>query len=130
MRGWSSNCTQLDEQRRRAEEAMRLELRRQTVDRELARLRMLAATALIGWVAAVTVLLVRLGTASVTSRGVMAAGWLLLLGALASAFRAQQRVGLMNVSDAAQTIDAGSSATAALWLLMLGLAVSAVSLLF
>jgi hypothetical protein len=121
---------QLDEQRRRAEEAMRLELRRQTVDRELARLRMLTATALIGWVASVTVLLVRLGTASVTSRGVMAAGWLLLLGALASAFRAQQRVGLVNVSDEAQTIDAGSSATAALWLLMLGLAVSAVSLLF
>ena len=121
---------QLEEQRRRAEEAMRLELRRQTVDRELARLRMLTATALVGWGASVAVLLVRLGTASVTSRGVMAAGWLLLLGALASAFRAQQRVGLMNVSDAAQTIDAGSSATAALWLLMLGLAVSAMSLLF
>jgi hypothetical protein len=121
---------QLDEQRRRAEAAMHLELRRQTVDRELARLRMLTATALVGWVASVAVLLVRLGTASVTSRGVMAAGWLLLLGALASAFRAQQRVGLMNVSDAAQTIDAGSSATAALWLLMLGLAVSALSLLF
>ena len=91
---------------------------------------MLTATALVGWVASVAVLLVRLGTASVTSRGVMAAGWLLLLGALAAAFRAQQRVGLMNVSDAAQTIDAGSSATAALWLLMLGLAVSAMSLLF
>jgi hypothetical protein len=121
---------QLDEQRRRAEEAMRLELRRQAVERELARLRMLAATALLGWVASVVVLLVRLGSASVASRGVLAAGWLLLLGALASAFLAQQRVGLMNVSDTAQTIDVGPSATAALWLLMLGLAVSAVSLLF
>ena len=121
---------QLDEQRRRAEEAMRLELRRQAVERELARLRMLAATALLGWVASVVVLLVRLGSASVASRGVLAAGWLLLLGALASAFLAQQRVGLMNVSDTAQTIDVGPSAKAALWLLMLGLAVSAVSLLF
>jgi hypothetical protein len=36
----------------------------------------------------------------------------------------------MNVSDTAQTIDVGPSAKAALWLLMLGLAVSAVSLLF
>jgi hypothetical protein len=120
---------QLDEQRRRAEEAMRMELRRQAADRELARLRMLAATALIGWVASVLLLVFRLGAVSVASRAVMAAGWLLLLGALASAFQAQRSVGV-KVSDGSQTIDAGPSATAALWLLMLGLGVSATSLLF
>ena len=44
---------QLDDQRRRAEEAMRLELRRQAADREVGRLRLLAATALVGWIASV-----------------------------------------------------------------------------
>src|SRR5687768_6980249 len=46
---------QLDEQRRRAEEAMRLELRRQAADRELTRLRMLAAMALIAWLASMAI---------------------------------------------------------------------------
>src|SRR5688500_10572253 len=52
---------QLDEQRRRAEEAMRQELRRQAADRELARLRLVAGTALIGWMASVIVFVVRVG---------------------------------------------------------------------
>src|SRR5918993_3500774 len=48
--------TQLDDQRRRAEEAMRQELRRQAADREVGRLRLLAGTALVGWLASVLVL--------------------------------------------------------------------------
>src|SRR5262245_54962218 len=39
---------QLDEERRRAEEALRMELKRQAADRELGRLRLLAATAFVG----------------------------------------------------------------------------------
>ena len=120
---------QLDEQRRRAEEAMRLELRRQSADRELARLRMLAATALIGWVASVSILVTRLGQVSTVSRGLVAAGWLLLIGSLAAAFLAQRRVGAM-VPDAVHTFDAEPAGAAALWMLILGLAVSAISLLF
>src|SRR5213593_2137535 len=42
--------THLEEQRRRAEETMRIELRRQAVDRELGRLRLLAGAGLIGWI--------------------------------------------------------------------------------
>src|SRR5215510_13608374 len=57
----------LEEQRRRAEEAMRQELRRQAVDRENARLRMLSATALVGWIASVAIFAVRLSTASMPS---------------------------------------------------------------
>ena len=38
---------QIEEQQRRAQEALRLELRRQTVDREIGRLRLLAGTALV-----------------------------------------------------------------------------------
>src|SRR5512132_3377909 len=73
---------QLDEQRRRAEEAMRLELRRQAADRELARLRLIGGAALLGWIASVILVVGRLGILTDAARGVSAAGWLLLLGAL------------------------------------------------
>jgi hypothetical protein len=118
---------QLDEQRRRAEEAMRLELRRQAADRELGRLRFLAGMALIGWIASVLVLGVRLDTASTIARVVLGTGWLLLLGALASAFAAQGRINAY-VPDQHTPLDPGPGA-AALWLLVGGLALSAISLL-
>jgi hypothetical protein len=120
--------TQLDEQRRRAEEAMRLELRRQAADRETGRLRLLAGTALLGWIASVTLLVARLG-ASGTSRAVLVAGWMLLLGSLASAFTEQGRLGAL-VSDTTQPISGGAAGMAALWLLVAGLAATAASLLF
>jgi hypothetical protein len=119
---------QLDEQRRRAEDAMRAELRRQAADREIGRLRLLAGTALIGWIASVALFLARLGSASTPTRVAIVLAWLLLLGALGAAFTAQGRI-------SAEGPDAGASpatgpANAALWLLIAGLALSAISLLF
>jgi hypothetical protein len=119
---------QLDEQRRRAEEAMRAELRRQAADREVGRLRLLAGTALVGWIASVVMLIARLADASSISRIVIAVGWLLLLGALGAAFTAQGRVSASAV-DATSASDDGRAGAAALWLLIAGLALSAVSLL-
>jgi len=116
---------QLEEERRRADEALRLELRRQTVDRELSRLRLLGGTALVGWIASVVGFAVHAGAASVAARVVMAGGWMLLLAALATAFTAQGRVS-GRVFDKNQSIEpAGMS----LWLLIAGLAVTAISLL-
>ncbi len=120
--------SQLDEQRRRAEEAMRMELRRQAADRELGRLRLLAATALVGWLGAVVLLVVRLSTASTTSRALIAAASLMLLGSLGAGFTAQGRVagrGIAGESDSPDPIGA-----AALWLLIAGLALAPISLLF
>ena len=114
---------QLDEQRRRAEEAMRLELRRQAVDRELARLRLLAGTALIGWIASIVML--ALHNAGLTSHIVLACGWVLLLGALGASFNAQGRINARAL-DLRDTID---SPGLPLWLLVAGLAATAVSLL-
>jgi hypothetical protein len=119
---------QLDEQRRRAEEAMRMELRRQAAERELQRLRLLAGTALVGWIASVVVLVVRLGAVSLPGRAVMAVGWVLLLGALGAAFSAQGRVGTF-MPDGNQPLDSGTAGSTALWLLIAGLAVSAMSVL-
>ena len=114
---------QMEEERRRAEEAMRLELRRQAIDRELARLRLLAGTALVGWIASIVLLFVH--HSGVPSRIVLGAGWLLLLGALGAAFTAQGRVN-------AQAFDRGDAADAGalpLWLMIAGLAATAISLL-
>lgn len=116
---------QLEEERRRAEEALRLEMRRQAVERELARLRLLAGTALVGWIASVVVLGVHAGTASIAARVALGAGWLLLLGALAAAFTAQGRVNV-SVPDRKEPVESGA---APLWLLIAGLGVTAISLL-
>jgi hypothetical protein len=120
--------SQLDEQRRRAEEAMRMELQRQASDRELGRLRLLAAAALFGWLGSVVLLVVRLGSASIASRSITAAAWLLLLGSLGAGFSAQGRVGRYVPGDRVPEVDLAG--TAALWLLIAGLALAAASLLF
>ena len=119
---------QLDEQRRRAEEALRNELRRQAADREVARLRLIAGTALGGWVAAVAMMVARLDTASMISRGVSAVSWLLLLAALGTAFMAQGHVSAA-VPGTSAPVEAGRQGTAALWLLIAGLAGAAIALL-
>ena len=120
---------QLDEQRRRAEEALRAELRRQAADREVARLRLIAGTALGGWIAAVATMVVRLDTASAVSRGVSAIAWLLLLAALGTAFMAQGHVSA-SVPGTSGPVEAGRQGIAALWLLIAGLACAAIALLF
>jgi hypothetical protein len=114
---------QVEEQRRRVEEALRLELRRQAIDRELARLRLLAGTALIGFIAAIVVLFVR--HSGVSSRVALGAGWLLLLAALGTAFNAQGRVNTQAL-ERSEHVDTGALP---LWLLLAGLAATAVSLL-
>lgn len=119
---------QLDEQRRRAEEALRAELRRQAADREVARLRLIAGTALGGWIAAVATMVVRLDTASAISRGVSAFAWLLLLAALGTAFMAQGQVSA-SVPGNSAPVEAGRQGAVALWLLIAGLACAAIALL-
>lgn len=119
---------QLEEQRRRAEEALRLELRRQMLDRELARLRLLGGGAMLGWIAAILLAVLRVGAMSTPGRLALAAGWLLLLGGLGAAFTAQGRLGALAVARDGP-VDAGPPAVASLWLLMAGLALTAISLL-
>lgn len=114
---------QIEEQRRRAEEALRLELRRQAIDREIARLRLLAGTALVGWLASVAVLFIHSG--GVASRVILGVGWLLLLGALGTAFNTQGRVSVQSI-DGGQPVAIGALP---LWLLLTGFAATAVSLL-
>jgi hypothetical protein len=119
---------QLDEQRRRAEESLRVELQRQAADRELGRQRLLGATALVGWIASVLVLGFHVAAMTPAARAVLAGGWALQLGALACAFSAQSRVSAY-LPDGRNALVPGRAAALSLWLLIAGLALTALSLL-
>lgn len=119
---------QMDEQRRRAEAALRFEVRRQAADRELARLRLVAGAAMVGWIASVVMLGAGFVGESTVARVCIAGGWALLLGALGAAFSGQQRIGASLPEDS-RVADGGVAGTASLWLLLAGLAATAVSLL-
>ena len=120
--------TQLEDQRRRADEALRLELRRQAADRELARLRLLAATALVSWIASVVAFGIRIESVGTPGRVALAVGWAFLLGSLGAAFSAQGRVNAY-VPDPSRPPEAGRAGEVALWLLVGGLGAVAASLL-
>lgn len=117
----------LEEERRRAEQALRLELRRQAADRELGRLRLLAGAALVGWIASVALFAGGIGDAPLAARVVVAAGWLCLLGALGMAFTAQGQVSAAT-ADGDRPVTPPAAQTS-LWLLVAGLGASAFSLL-
>jgi len=118
----------LEEQRRRADEAIRRELQRQSIDREIGRLRFLAVTALAGWIASVIVLVMRLGAISIASRTMLGIGSLLMLASLAVAFMTETRIS-NSVAEDLQSPPTGGSGNLPLWLLVAGLALLAVSLL-
>jgi hypothetical protein len=77
---------------------------------------------MVGWLASVAIVVAGFAGASMGGRVVLGLGWLLLLAALGASFSAQGRVA------ASPSGSAGAAGTAALWLLLAGLAATAVSL--
>jgi hypothetical protein len=127
--------SQAEAERERAERVLRLELLRQRADREIGRLRLLAAVGVVGW----------LGTLSFASRMVetssrvmFAGGWLVLLAAVATSFAAQAQVaaaverakgaadGMWDDRDAVWSSAPGSIS---LWLVVVGLALVGLAIL-
>src|SRR5215467_4418359 len=82
----------LEEQRLQAEANMRMEIQRQAAEREAGRLKLLAGTALIGWIVGVVLLVIRNGQTTVASRITIGIGSLLILSALGFAFSAYSRI--------------------------------------
>ena len=116
-------------ERERADRALRLELQRQSADREIGRLRLLAGVAVAGWLATM-LLAIWPGSrmvATVSTRVALGGGWLLLAAALAASFSAQARVAAVLDSLAAGGGDSrgaamsGAPGVAALWLIVSGL---------
>jgi hypothetical protein len=118
----------VEEQRRRAEETMRMEAIRHAGDREVSRLRLLAGAALVGWIVSMMLFVIRTGPIAAAPMILLAAASLVLLGSLGAAFSAQERVNAC-MAEAGRPPDAGAAGSAALWLLLAGLALSAASLL-
>jgi hypothetical protein len=116
-------------ERREAERAARLALIRQAGDREIGRLRLVAALALVGWLGSLFVAAMLSGAGP---RVVVATGWLFLLAAMTSALVAQAGLAnaLARVTDPdRRPPDSGLAGLAAAWLLVLGLALVAIGAL-
>lgn len=77
---------QVDAERRRAEEATRLELRRQSGDRAVSHARLIVMLAIVAWLASALLLVVMPGGRAMPARGVLALGWTLLFACVGTAF--------------------------------------------
>jgi hypothetical protein len=116
----------MEAERQRAERALKLELLRQSADREIGRLRLIAAVAVATWVGALF-LSTRVIGGPVGARITLGAGGALLLGALAAAFVAQSRVAnsltrLTDLNARQDDLANGVGGAVAPWLLIGGLA--------
>jgi hypothetical protein len=125
---------QLESERKRADQALRLELARQAGGRELGRMQLLAGIAVVSWLGTLF-FSARLTGGTDVARICLGAGWVLLLGALAAAFRAQSAISgqlaqLTPADSAPAPIEAGTSGALVPWLIVLGLAVIAAGALF
>jgi len=124
---------QLAAERERAERALRFELRRQAGEREIGRLRLLTGVAVATWIGTL-VWSVRLIGGGAGARVSLGAGWLFLLGAIAASFVAQSRAAAAIEAvtlgdDLGRATPSGASGAAALWLMILGLALVALAAL-
>ncbi len=126
---------QIEHERKRAEELMRLEMLRQAGERELAAIRSAIVVALVIWITSVLFMMVPRGAVGVAGLVLLAVGWAMLLGALGASFAAYRHVaaGLRGAAGPPPG-DAGSLARHPLapvnpWLIVVGLGCTAASLI-
>ena len=123
--------SQLDAERRRDEELLRAELRRQAADRILAQLKLVAVIAVGTWALSAVLGVLMPGMREGLPRLLLGAGWVFALGALGSAFAAWQHVSLHSADPAsggAAVLD-HAAAMYAPWLLLTALALTGAGLL-
>jgi hypothetical protein len=111
---------QLDAERERAERALQLEIRRQAGDREIGRLRLVAAVAVASWLGTLFFSTKLMGGA-VGPRVALGGGWLLLLMAFALAFVGQSRVSDALSRSENAPIASGAPGGLAVWFIVAGL---------
>ena len=122
--------TQLDAERRRAEEALRAELRRQAADRLLGQLRLVAVMAVGTWALSAALGVWLPGMREIVPRALLGAGWACALGALGAAFAGWQHVSVQSMdTSAGAAILEHSSTTYAPRLLIAAVALTGAGLL-
>jgi len=120
---------QFEAERRRAEDALRAELRRQAAERAVAQVRTIAVMALGVWMlsAALGVWLPHMRSGA--GRWLLGGGWTLLLLTLGCAFFSWQQIESWSASDRLPERASSVAEIVAPWLLLLAIALSAAALL-
>lgn len=122
---------QMEAERARAERLLRLELNRQSGEREIGRLKVLTAVTVVSLVTALGVSVALIGR-SAGARVMLGVAWALLLVALAAAFMGQSTVArsLADIDlNRPSAIQPPVSAVMAPWLIVAGLALVAIAIL-
>jgi hypothetical protein len=123
---------QIESERRRAEQALGAELRRQAADRALGQLRLIAVMAIGVWMLSAPLAIWLDGMRAPLPRVLLGCGWAFAFAALGCAFAGWQRTAFWTVStgDSLVTVPPRSAAAStAPWLLLLALALVGASLL-
>jgi hypothetical protein len=122
--------TQVEAERRRAEEALAAELKRQAAERALGQLKLLAIIAIAAWMLSAALAVWLPGMRDGVPRALLGAGWALAFAALGCTFAGSHRISAWTAGAAmAADLPRSGAASAAPWLLLAALASTAGSLL-
>ena len=122
---------QLEAERRRAEDALAAELRRQAAERALGQLRLVAIIAITGWILSAALSAMLPGMRAGVPRVLLGAGWALAFGALGCSFAGSTGISSWIESSAVSAAETPrhAAASSAPWILLAALAAIAASLL-
>ena len=121
---------QIESERRRAEEALRAELRRQAADRLLGGLKIIALASMGAWALSAALGAWLPGMREGAARMILGAGWLLAFAALACSFAGWQTIAAWSSASAADAnLPRNPAMAAAPWLLIGALLLTGTSLL-
>lgn len=118
----------IDAERKRAEDALRAELRRQDLDRAQGRARLLAVGALAVWMLSAALAVWLPGMHSAAPKRVLGAGWLLVLAALGASLSSWRGLSLAG-SSADQRPGATLAELVGMWCLLGAIALTGAALL-
>jgi len=121
--------THVESEQRRAEAALAAELRRQTADRAVAQLKLLAIMAIATWMLSAALAVWLPGMRGGLPRGLLGAGWALSFGVLGCTFAAFQTISSWSAAAQSSSPPGSTAGAAAPWLLVLALASTGASLL-
>ena len=121
--------SQMEAERRRAEEALAAELRRQAAEHALGQLKLLAIMSIGMWMLSAALGVWLPGMRAGLPRALLGLGWALAFAALGCTFAGSQAISRWTASPVTPTPLPGGAGTVAPWLLLLALASTGASLL-
>lgn len=118
---------QIEAERRRADELLAAELRRQAAERTLSQLTLIGIVAVASWMLSAALAVWLPGMRAAVPRTLLGIGWLFAFAALGSALMGARRVG--SAADPAVSPSTSGAAGASSWLLLAALGAIAASML-